>query len=70
MLKILKFNIYEQVGVREYWIVEPVDKTVAVFMLQEDKHYGRPKVYSEDDSITVSTFPELVIDLKRVFEGI
>jgi Uma2 family endonuclease len=68
--KILKFNAYEKAGVLEYWIVEPVDKTVAVFTLQEDEHYGRPNVYSEDDSITVSIFPELVIELKKVFEGI
>ncbi|NMA69364.1 MAG: Uma2 family endonuclease [Desulfitobacterium sp.] len=68
--KILKFNAYEKAGVSEYWIVEPTDKTVSVFTLQEDKGYGRPQTYSEDDTVSVNSFPELEIDLKKVFQDI
>ncbi|HHY26515.1 MAG TPA: Uma2 family endonuclease [Desulfitobacterium dehalogenans] len=70
MDKVLKFGLYEKAGVSEYWIVEPVDKTVAVFTLQEDGRYGRPQMYSEEDSITVNSFPDLMVDLQQVFEGI
>jgi len=79
MDKIIKFNKYEKAGVPEYWIVEPVNKVVSVFTLQ-DKYYGRPKYYgirdtnnvSEDinDVIRVSVLPDLEIDLKRVFARI
>jgi Uma2 family endonuclease len=65
--KVLKFNKYEKAGVREYWIVEPEGKFLSVFTLQENKRYGRPETYTEEDKIKVSVFPDLVIDLAPVF---
>jgi len=70
MDKLTKFNKYETAGVGEYWIVEPEGKLVSVFVLQADHRYGRPEIFTEDDKIKVSIFPELVVDLKPVFEGV
>lgn len=70
MDKITKFNKFEKAGVKEYWIVEPEQKIVSVFVLQSNNRYGRPDVLSEDDQIVVSILPDLAIDLKPVFEGI
>lgn len=70
MDRFIKFNKYEQAGVREYWIVEPEGKLVSVFALQNDRRYGRPEIYTEDDKIKVSMFPDLNVDLKPIFEGI
>lgn len=67
--KIEKFNLYEKAGVKEYWIVEPDEKVVMVFTLEEGR-YGRPQMYSEEDKVKVSIFDDLVIDLKPVFERI
>mgnify|MGYP005849952927 CR=1 FL=1 len=66
MLK--KFNRYEKAGVREYWIVEPNGKIVAVFILGENSKNGRQEVYGEDDEIQVNVFKDLKINLKRVFD--
>jgi len=65
--RLLKFNIYEKVGVKEYWIVEPDTKLVNVFILQDNNRYGRTELYTELDNVTVSIFPDLVIDLSRIF---
>lgn len=65
--KIKKFNLYEMAGVKEYWIVEPDNKIVTVFTLDDDKRYGRPGIYSDEDKIKVSIFEDLIIDLKSVF---
>ena len=70
MDRFIKFNKYEQAGVREYWIVEPEGKLVSVFVLQDGRRYGRPEIYTEDDKIKVSIFPNLNVDLKPIFEGI
>ncbi len=64
-IKLLK---YEQSGVREYWIVDPINRTVYVYLLSENGVYGRPSVYVEADSPEVKIFPGLVIDLESVFD--
>jgi Uma2 family endonuclease len=65
--KVLKFNLYEKAGVKEYWIVEPDGKFVNVFTLQENKRYGRTETYTDEDTVKVSIFPDLEIDLRSVF---
>ncbi|EHQ91982.1 hypothetical protein DesyoDRAFT_5048 [Desulfosporosinus youngiae DSM 17734] len=66
--RLLKFNMYEKFGVKEYWIVEPDTKLVSVFILQENARYGRPELYSETAVVKVSIFPDLVVNLSTVFE--
>jgi Uncharacterized protein conserved in cyanobacteria len=68
--RLLKFNTYEKAGVKEYWIVEPDTKLISVFILQNNNRYGRPEIYTESDNIEVSIFPDLVIDLNKVFAAI
>lgn len=67
MDRVVKFNKYEKAGVKEYWIVEPDQKLVSVVVLQSNQKYGRTELYTEDDKITVSIFPDLIIDLSVVF---
>jgi Uma2 family endonuclease len=66
--KVLKFNKYEIIGVKEYWIVEPEGKFISIFTLQENKRYGRPEIYTEVDKVKVGIFENLIIDLKSVFD--
>lgn len=63
-----KFNKYEKAGVKEYWVVEPDQKLVSVFLLQENGRYGRTEMYTNEDNIKISIFPNFEIDLKPVFE--
>lgn len=65
--RVEKFNLYEKYGVKEYWIIEPDLKIVNVFVLQENNRYGRPEIYTEEDTVKVSIFDDLSIGLKDVF---
>src|SRR5699024_4494686 len=67
--KIEKFNLYEQAGVKEYWIIEPENKIVSVFTLQNNRRFGRPDLYTEENQISVSIFHDLIINLKIVFRA-
>ena len=62
----VKFALYERVGVKEYWIVHPLDKTVLVYKLDGNK-YARAEMYSAEDKIKVGIFEDLEIDLGTVF---
>jgi Uma2 family endonuclease len=63
-----KFELYEEAGVLEYWIVSPIEKTIQVFKLNhEGKYIGlQPKV--EGDLLSTPIIPNLEIDLVDVFE--
>jgi len=65
--KMEKFFLYEQVGVKEYWLVYPEDKLVEVFSLGTDGRYGRPDIYSEKNTIKLKVLPDLTVDLNPVF---
>jgi len=63
-----KFDLYEVSGVREYWIVDPKEKKVHIFLLQPDGKYNQGTVYECTQKAPVHIFKGLVIDLREVFE--
>lgn len=63
-----KFKIYQDNGVIEYWIVNPNDKNVNVFMLNETQKYQLVGLYAGDQKIPVNIFKgKLKIDLTEIF---
>lgn len=63
-----KFEIYQQHGVREYWIINPNDENVNVFVLDETGKFQLVGMYAGDDKIPVNIFNgDLAIDLTEVF---
>ena len=63
-----KFQLYQEFGVKEYWIVSPENKLVDVFILKDDNKYHLVNKYTEDDVVGVNIFKDLSINLKDVFE--
>jgi Uma2 family endonuclease len=62
-----KFNLYEESGVKEYWIVQPNDETVTVFHLENGK-YQHKGIYTRGSKVEVGIFKgKLDIDLDDVF---
>lgn len=66
--RLTKFSLYQQAGVLEYWIVDPVTCTVCVHTL-EDGAYHAATVYSSKLSIPVGVLDNCNIDLSTVFEA-
>ncbi len=63
----VKFDLYQKHGVKEYWIVHPVEKTVMIFKLQDNGCYGAPERYGDEGKVAVPLLGDLVIDLYEVF---
>ncbi|MDZ4794364.1 MAG: Uma2 family endonuclease [Bacteroidota bacterium] len=63
----LKFDVYEKAGVKEYWIVYPVEETVAVFVLSEKANYSGATLYAGNDIIQCRAVPGLTVTLKEIF---
>ncbi|NDV60413.1 Uma2 family endonuclease [Bacteroides sp. 519] len=65
-----KFNLYEAAGVKEYWIVDPREKDISAFILQDNGKYDNGTSYKgEEVGIPVKTLPGLVLGLKDVFDA-
>jgi Uma2 family endonuclease len=63
-----KLSLYEKYGVKEYWIVHPIEKYVLVFSLKKGE-YGKPASYSEDDKIKSGVIKGLEINHKDIYKG-
>lgn len=63
--RIVKFNLYQQAGVREYWIVEPDSKSVQVCILKDGLYFV--KGYTDADTAPVTALPGCEVNLQEVF---
>lgn len=61
-----KYDVYEEAGVNEYWIVMPKSQVVEVYLL-ENNRYRRIKAYVYEDTISPVTLPGLEINLADIF---
>ena len=64
-----KFRLYEEAGVKEYWIVQPTDQNILVYYLVDNKYYGS-KPFVTEEFIESKVFPDLKINVSDVFENI
>ncbi len=57
-----KRMLYQQHGVREYWIIHPSEQWVMIYCLNSDGEYELPSVIALEGNISVSIFKDLQID--------
>lgn len=63
-----KFDVYEEAGVQEYWVVHPQEQTVLVYTLNAKGRYeGILKPYIRTDRVAPVILPGLIINLEEVF---
>lgn len=63
----IKYDLYEQNAVPEYWIVHPNEQYIQAYSLENGK-YGEMRLYSEEDRATPPLFPNLQLPLPDIFE--
>ncbi|RZK16481.1 MAG: Uma2 family endonuclease [Hymenobacter sp.] len=62
-----KFDLYEESGVREYWIVYPGLKTITAYML-ENAEYQLAGEYIEPGPMPAATQPGLMVEWSEIFD--
>jgi Uma2 family endonuclease len=62
-----KKALYEEAGVREYWIVDPERETITRFNLTDDGPYERPLIFVNGDLMPSEIFPDFEVPLSEVF---
>ena len=61
----LKMELYREAGVREYWVIDPENNVLTVYLLQGDIIYT--KNYKRTETVNVSVLPGLNIVLEEIF---
>ena len=61
-----KFDLYEENGVLEYWVVYPNDNALEVFVLEDNKYESKGGLEKED-ILTTPVLPGLELQLNEVF---
>jgi Uma2 family endonuclease len=61
-----KFEVYEEFGVREYWIVNPINESVLIYVLNEFGKYIGLKPFVETE-IQSTIFPQFSITTEEIF---
>ena len=63
-----KFDIYEEAGVKEYWVVFPQQDCLIIYALDEHNKYRGLKPYTEDDIAQSTVLSELSVDMKEILK--
>jgi len=61
-----KYMLYEKAGVKEYWIADPINESVEVY-LKEGEQFKLYGVYTKNEIVSVSTLVDFEIDLNQIF---
>ncbi|WP_158859108.1 Uma2 family endonuclease [Lunatibacter salilacus] len=62
-----KYEVYEESGVREYWVIHPNECTLLVYTLI-DGRYEASKIFTYGDRVVSQAVEGFVLDLDEVFE--
>jgi Uma2 family endonuclease len=62
-----KYNVYEEFGVKEYWIVSPEEKTLLKYTLDKQGKYQPSKLFTLSEKVYTEILPGFELDLDEVF---
>ena len=65
--RLVKLNLYQQAGVREYWIVDPENRSVQVFLPELNGSFRIHEDYGREDVARVNVLEGCLIELSKVF---
>ncbi|CCE25286.1 Uma2 family endonuclease [Methylotuvimicrobium alcaliphilum] len=64
----IKYQLYQECGVQEYWLVYPEQQAIHQFVLDAEGQYQLKAMFA-DESASSYLFPDLSIDLTDLFAG-
>ncbi|RRN01644.1 Uma2 family endonuclease [Bibersteinia trehalosi] len=62
-----KYELYQEQGVKEYWIVDSQNRNIYIFILENGKYIGIQPV-AEDEIATSVVFPALSFSTEKLYD--
>lgn len=63
-----KYNVYEEFGVKEYWVVSPGEQTLMIYTLNDKGKFQPSKLFTLSEEVGSTVLPGFVLKLDDVFE--
>ncbi len=63
-----KYEVYEESGVKEYWVIHPNEQTLLIYSLIEGK-YQSSRLYVSGDIVESNCIEGFKLNLEDIFEG-
>lgn len=65
---LVKYNLYQYYGVKEYWIVDEEIGVIYQYIINEKNIYTLPKTYEITEDIKVNILENCIISLKEILK--
>ena len=65
-----KYRVYEEFGVKEYWVVSQSDLSILIYTLNEMGKFQPSKIFTLSEKITSTVLPGFELALDDVFEDL
>jgi Uma2 family endonuclease len=65
-----KYKVYEEFGVKEYWVVSQSDQNILIYTLNDMGKFQPSKIFTLSEKITSSVLPGFELALDDVFEDL
>jgi len=65
-----KYRVYEEFGVKEYWVVSQSDQSILIYTLNERGKFQPSKIFTLSEKITSTALPGFELALDDVFEDL
>ncbi|WP_316846972.1 Uma2 family endonuclease [Pedobacter psychrodurus] len=65
-----KYRVYEEFGVKEYWVVSQSDQNILIYTLNKEGKFQPSKIFTLSEKITSSVLPGFELALDDVFEDL
>lgn len=62
-----KYEVYEESGVKEYWIIHPQERTLLIHTL-ENRKYVSSRLFTIGDIVASKAIPGFILELDGVFD--
>ncbi|MGN8057587.1 Uma2 family endonuclease [Pedobacter sp. 22163] len=65
-----KYRVYEEFGVKEYWVVSQSDQSILIYTLNDSGKFQPSKIFTHSEKITSLVLPGFELELDDVFDDI
>ncbi|MCC7246641.1 MAG: Uma2 family endonuclease [Saprospiraceae bacterium] len=63
-----KYDLYQEAGVLEYWVVFPSEQVLQRYLLDENGIYQAARPNVQDDKVGITFLPGFELDVTEIFE--